>query len=109
MKLLTAVLERKLRDNGKHRDKDHAPVVKFFYPCGAATWLISEMDEDGDTLFGLCDLGQGCAELGNVSLSELASFRGRFNLGIERDLYFKATEPMSYYVDKANAAGRITV
>ena len=33
---------------------DPVPVLKLFNPCGAATWLASELDEDGDTLFGLC-------------------------------------------------------
>lgn len=107
LKLLTKAITTKLLKNGAHRDKDHAPVVKFFYPCGAATWLISELDSDGDTMFGLCDLGHGEPELGYVSLTELAGFRGRFGLGIERDLYARFTEPMSHYADKARAAGRI--
>ena len=43
MQLLTKELKKKLIRNGEtHRD--HFPVVKFFDPCGTATWLISEMD-----------------------------------------------------------------
>ncbi|GAA0333453.1 hypothetical protein GCM10009087_49600 [Sphingomonas oligophenolica] len=38
---------------------DPIPVVKFFNPVGAATWLATELDADGDTLFGLADLGFG--------------------------------------------------
>jgi len=30
------------------------------------------------------------AELGTFSLDELQSYKGRFGLGIERDLHFKA-------------------
>ena len=52
---------------------DHAPVVKLFNPLGGATWLFSELDEDGDIVFGLCDLGFGCPELGSASLSEIVA------------------------------------
>ena len=46
-------------------DSDHVPVVKFFFPIGAATWLVTEMDPDeNDHLFGLADLGMGFPELG---------------------------------------------
>ena len=54
-------------------ETDHVPVVKLFNPCGAAVWLITEMMDDGDTLFGLCDLGFGSPELGYVSLAEIES------------------------------------
>lgn len=108
MKLLTKELTERLLRNGANRDQDHAPVVKFFNPTGAATWLITEMDpEDGDTLFGLCDLGQGFPELGNVSLTELSSIRVRFGLGIERDLHFTGKYPISVYANAARFAGRI--
>ena len=65
---------------------DPVPVLKLFNPLGAATWLATELAEDDDTLFGLADLGFGCPELGSFSLSEIASVRLPFGLGIERDL-----------------------
>jgi hypothetical protein len=68
MLLLTQDQRARLIANGKCRG-DHAPVVKFFSPVGAATWLFSELDEDGDTLFGLCDLGFGCSP--QVSLVDM--------------------------------------
>ncbi|AWI86976.1 hypothetical protein C0214_00505 [Methylobacterium sp. DM1] len=43
-------------------------MLKLFNPLGPATWLICELDADGDTLYGLCDLGFGEPELGYVSL-----------------------------------------
>ena len=49
----------------------------------------------------------GFPEIGKVSITELESFRGRFGLGIERDLYFKARFPLSIYAEAARAAGRI--
>lgn len=89
------------------REPDPVPVVKFFNPCGAATWLLTELDPDGDTLFGLCDLGFGCPELGSASLAEIASVRVPFGLGIERDLHFAASHPLSVYAEAARLHGGI--
>ncbi len=107
MILLTQELHNRLLANGRLCDVDHVPVVKFFNPIGAATWLATELDEDGDTLFGLADLGFGCPELGSYSLLEMASVRLPFGLGIERDLYFEGAFPLSVYVEAARKAGRI--
>lgn len=57
MILLTPDLRQRLLANGRERDVDHVPVVKFFNPVGTGTWLATELDADGDTLFGLADLG----------------------------------------------------
>ena len=107
MKLLTKKHRERLLKNGRNRDRDHAPAVKFFNPCGAATWLFSELDEDGDTLFGLACLGFGTPELGYSSLAEIAAIRVRFGLGIERDLHFRPKYSLSIYTEAARAAGRI--
>lgn len=89
-------------------DIDPHPVVKLFAPDGAATWLLTELDpHDPDIAFGLCDLGIGFPELGSVSLSELASVRGRFSLYVERDLFFTASQPLSAYADDARTHGTI--
>ena len=107
MKLLTKALRTKLLSNGTKR-ADHRPVCKWFHPCGAATWLVSELDpEDPDIAHCLADLGMGHPEIGSVRISELVAFRGRFGLGIERDLHFRATYPLSIYTEAARAAGRI--
>jgi hypothetical protein len=107
VKLLTKALHEKLLANGRTRPEDPKPVVKFFTPWGSATWLLTELDADGDTMFGLCDLGHGFPELGYVSLRELESLRGPAGLKVERDLYFEADEPLSKYTEKASAEGRI--
>jgi len=107
MKLLRKSDVTKLRANGDKRPDDAVPVVKFFYPAGAGTWLFTELDEDGDTLFGLCDPGHGTPELGTASLSELASFRGRFGLGIERDMHFKPNKTLAAYAEEASNLERI--
>jgi len=107
MILLTQELHDRLLANGRQRDVDRVPAVKFFNPVGTATWLATELDEDGDTLFGLADLGFGCPELGSFSLMEIASVRLPFGLGIERDLYFAGVFPLSVYAGAARKAGRI--
>lgn len=89
------------------KTEDFAPVVKLFNPCGAATWLLSELDEDGDTAYGLCDLGFGCPEFGYVSLEELATTKLRLGLYIERDIHFEAKQTLAAYGLEANQCGRI--
>lgn len=90
-------------------DFDPAPVVKLFTPDAGATWLLTEIDpDDHDRAFGLCDLGLGSPELGDVSLAELHALRGRLGLPLERDLHFKAVKPISAYAHEARLAGRIT-
>lgn len=111
MILLTPELNAALRANANRSveiDHDPAPVVKFFNPLGAATWLATELYDDGDTLFGLADLGFGCPELGCFSLSELASLRLPFGLGIERDIGFSTTVSLSVWADTARRAGSIS-
>lgn len=107
MILLTPALRQQLRVNNLNREDDHIPVVKFFTPWGGATWILTDMEPDGDTMFGLCDLGLGEPELGYVSLKELDAIRGPRGLRIERDLHWRPTKPLSEYVTAARAARRI--
>ncbi len=117
MDLLTSDMRAALLRNAEITARDHhsetgsahdpVPVVKFFNPCGAATWLATELDPDGDTLFGLADLGFGCPELGSFSLAEIASVRLPFGLRIERDLGFAGYAPLSRWADLARRAGSI--
>ena len=109
MKLLTEAQRTKLLANGTRRGPDHEPVVKLFNPCGAGTWLLSELDPEfpDECGFGLADLGFGTPELGSIGLLELTEYRGPFGLGIERDIYFTAHYPLSIYADAARAAGHI--
>jgi len=62
--LLANMLARRNAQAQGEREPDPVPVVRFFNPLGAATWLATELDED-DILFGLADLGLGCPELGS--------------------------------------------
>ena len=109
MILIPDELRARLLANGAAgQETDHFPVVKLFAPWGAATWIVTEMMEDGDTLFGLCDLGFGCPELGTVSLAEIESIDGPFGLRIERDLHFRPRFPLSVYVETARLATGVT-
>ncbi|WFU33661.1 DUF2958 domain-containing protein [Bradyrhizobium brasilense] len=119
MTLLTDRQRERMLANGCAREADlltgdettdFVPVVKLFCPWGAATWLLSELDpENPDIAFGLCDLGVGCPELGNVSLSELESIRSPGGLGVERDLHFYADKTLFAYADEAKRLGHINV
>ena len=73
MNLLTGALLAALRRNNADRGADHIPLVKFFVPWGAGTWIITEMEDDGDTLFGLAEIHE--PELGYSSLAELEGVR----------------------------------
>ena len=114
MKLFTKAQWDRLVANGSKtrygEEIDFKPVVKLFTPWGSGTWLLTEVESEyPDIAFGLCDLGMGYPELGSVSISELASVKGPFGLGIERDLHFKATKTLSEYADEARKAERIMV
>ena len=117
MSLLTPDIAARLTANARTRidavrrglrEPDPRPVVRFFNPVGAATWLATELDPDG-ILFGLADLGFGCPELGSFSLAELEAVRLPFGLGIERDLLFEAQHPLSVYAAAAHAAGSVVL
>ena len=84
-------------------------MVKWFNPCGVGTWLLSELDPEypDECGFGLADLGFGTPELGSIGLLELTEYRGPFGLGIERDIHFTASYPLSIYAEAARAAGHI--
>jgi len=116
MMLLPPALDSRLRANAHarlaalaadEREPDPPPLVKFFAPMGAATWLATELDADGDTLFGLADLGFGCPELGSFSLSEIAAVRLAFGLAIERDLASISDVPLSVWANTARRNGSI--
>ena len=105
MILLTDDLRERLLANGRDRGADHVPVAKFFDPLGEGVWLATELDADGDTLFGLADLGY--PELGSFSLEEMTSIRLPFDMGIERDILFSGDFPISGWAEAAREAGSI--
>lgn len=94
MMLMTKELAREFKKYpfGSQEGKgiDAEVIVKYFNPCGAGTWLITEGEkqENGDWfLFGYCHIFEW--EWGYVSLNELGNVSLPFGLSIERDLYTK--------------------
>jgi len=79
---LATVPERaQLLANGEARAAgqaiDPVPVVRLFTPDAHVTWLLAALDPaDGDTAWGLIDLGIGMPAQGTVKLSELAGIVG---------------------------------
>lgn len=87
---------------------DPLPVVRLFTPDAHATWLLAALDPaDGDTAYGLIDLGIGMPALGTVKLSDLAAIVGPQQRPVLRDLYFHAARPLSEYVRLAQRDGSI--
>jgi hypothetical protein len=114
MKILTKSQKEKLIQNYKKTyskpepdGAEHKPVVKLF-GGSSCTWLLTELEPDSDIAFGLCDIGQGCAELGSVSLNELMAIRfPPFGLPIERDFHFEANKSIGEYAKEARELGYI--
>ncbi len=101
---LLANHREQLPHKGRNSERDFLPAARLVNPTGAGTWLISECDDDG-LAFGLADVGY--PELGYISMSELAEFTGMGGLGIEEDLHFRATKPLSEYATEARQHGYI--
>lgn len=111
-KLITNEERAQLLVNGDARTQgegiDPMPVVKLFTPDAHATWLLTELDPaDGDTAFGLCDLGLCTPALGTVRLSDLETIRGPRNLPVLRDPHFTPRFTLSEYTRRAQADGSI--
>lgn len=92
MKLMTKELVKQFERVGRQEDvKDPIVVAKFFNPTGAGTWYATEYDPEERIFFGFASIfGDHNDECGYFSLDELESYRGKFGLGIERDLHFES-------------------
>lgn len=90
MKLMTKELEVRFKSVGLQDGvKDPIVIAKYFNPTAGGDWFCTEFDPVDRIFFGFANLGDlDCAEWGSVSLDELESFKGRFGLGIERDLHW---------------------
>jgi hypothetical protein len=86
---------------------DPLPVVKLYTLDAGASWLLTELDSDGDKAFGLCDAGTGSPELGHVSLSDLEGVRGPRGMRIAADPHFKPRQSLSGYLADAQRDGSI--
>ena len=90
MKLMTKTLQKRFAEIGRQEHiKDPLIVAKFFNPTGEGTWYATEYDPKTGIYFGYVSIfGDWNDEWGYFSLDELQSYKGKFGLGIERDLYF---------------------
>lgn len=117
MELFTQAERAMLEENGRkvratagtaHEFKP-LPVVKWFTPDGAATWLISEIDpDDPDVAWGVADLGFGDVEYGTISIPEIRTLRGKMGLPVERDRWFKAKADVYEYLLVGSDCGSLT-
>lgn len=107
--LATAAERAQLLANGEARAAGRAvPVVRLFTPDAHVTWLLAALDPaDGDTAWGLIDLGIGMPAQGTVKLSELAGIVGPRRQPVIRDLYFRPTRTLSEYTRRAELDGAI--
>jgi hypothetical protein len=89
MRLLNKALLKRFAEVGKQDVPNPVIVAKFFDPCGSGTWYATCFIPEEKLFFGRAEILPGEGEWGYFSLEELESFKGRFGIGIERDLYWK--------------------
>ena len=101
MQLMTKEIEKAARAQyPMGSDFSQKIVAKFFDPTGSWSWYVMNQDpSDPDYLWGIVKGFE--VEMGSFSLSELQAVRGRFGLGIERDLHFHPV-PAAVIWDKLN-------
>ena len=103
MKLMTRTLESRFAQVGK-QDEVNDPIIiaHYFNPTGAGDWYATEYDPVERIIFGYASIfNDWNDEWGYTSLDELAAYKGRFGLGIERDLYWqekRASEVISGFI-----------
>ena len=94
MKLITKKIEIQLAKyplySQDNKGENAVAICKFFLQ--GYTWYVLEAQKNGNDyeFFGIVD-GQ-YKEYGYFTLSQLQSLRGRWGLGVERDMYFEPTE-----------------
>lgn len=97
-----AELRRNSRQQARARRNftmlDFPPVAKLVDRAGGMSWLLTELDGDRDTLFGLHDPGTGAVSLDTFSVYALSRGRGGGN-DIAREGGFKPAGPLSDYVE----------
>tara|TARA_R110000824_G_scaffold379016_2_gene570829 strand:- start:4593 stop:4931 length:339 start_codon:yes stop_codon:yes gene_type:complete len=108
MKLITDAILAKLKANHAKANEtgETQPVVLKLFGGSSMTWLITEIEDDGDRMWGLCDIGHGCCEFGTISLSELKALKfPPFNLPVERDRHFRggSVDEFNKYYEEHNS------
>ena len=89
MKLITKELINRFNEIGEQSSNENPLIIaKFFNPTGSATWYVTEYYPETNICFGYVT-GMTANEWGYFSINELQSVKVRFNLSIEREIYFK--------------------
>ncbi len=90
-KLLTKAILSKVPKLGAQDELGENAIAhaKFFNPCGAGTWYMSEYDPESGQAFGKVVLAD--TEIGYFGIPELAAIKLKFGLKIERDINFEPT------------------
>ena len=94
MKLITKQIENVLSKyplySQDNKGENAVAICKFFLQ--GFTWYVLEAKKNGNDyeFFGIVDGLE--KEYGYFTLSQLQSLKGRWGLGVERDMYFKPTE-----------------
>lgn len=94
MKLITKQIENVLSKyplySQDNKGENAVAICKFFLQ--GFTWYVLEAQKNGNDyeFFGIVDGLE--KEYGYFTLSQLQSLKGRWGLGVERDMYFKPTE-----------------
>lgn len=94
MKLITKQIENVLSKyplySQDNKGENAVAICKFFLQ--GFTWYVLEAQKNGNDyeFFGIVDGLE--KEYGYFTLSQLQSIKGRWGLGVERDMYFKPTE-----------------
>lgn len=97
MKLMTKEIQKKARAQYPQGSSlDQLVVAKFFDPCSQWTWYLMNQDpNDPNYLWGIVKGFE--IEEGSFSLNELSTFKNKFGLGIERDMYFRPKSAKEIY------------
>ena len=117
LRFLTHADRERLLQNGKWRQLagmcdrlDFIPVVRLVMPDAPWIFLLSEIDPSRpDIAYGLCDLGMGSPDMGDISITELNYLCGKDGLQVMRDSSFKPDRTLREYAERARVHGRIIV
>lgn len=89
--LMTPALEKRFAEVGSQRSvEDPVVITMFVNTIGKGIWLATEYDPKRRMFYGyISKLGGSYDDWGEFFLVELASFKGTFGMGIERNEDFE--------------------